>query len=64
MYITAQGLAQHFVHRAEHRLFARGLRQDLHIQRFVVERHHKARAAHAAQLVEHQRAISHRQERK
>ncbi|MNL10924.1 hypothetical protein D3C87_1317390 [compost metagenome] len=62
--VVTQGLSQHFVHRFHHRSLARGDRQDFHSERFVVERHHEPRAAHAAQLVEHQRSIGHRQRTK
>ncbi|MNN40982.1 hypothetical protein D3C81_1550740 [compost metagenome] len=59
--VLAEGLAQHLVHRLEHRLFARGDGQHFHAQGFVVERHHEPGAAHAAQLVEHQGPKRHRQ---
>lgn len=62
--VVAQGLAQHFLHRLEHRLLARRDRQHFHAQRLVVEGHDKTGAAHAAQLIEHQRPVRHRQRTK
>ncbi|VVN75559.1 hypothetical protein PS685_05279 [Pseudomonas fluorescens] len=59
--VLAQGLAQHFVNRFEHCRFARGNRQHFHAQGFIVEGHHEPGAAHAAQLIEHQRPERHRQ---
>ena len=59
--VLAQGLTQHFVHGFDHCRLARGDRQHLHTQRSIVERHHEPGAAHAAQLVEHQRPERHRQ---
>ena len=53
MHVGTQGLAQHFIHRHQHRLLARGFGQYLHVQRAIIEGHHKTRAAHAAQLVQH-----------
>ncbi len=58
---ATQTLAQHLLHLVQHRTLAWRLRQDLHLQRLVVERDEEARAAHAAQLVEHQRSVAQRQ---
>lgn len=52
---------QHLLKHIDHRLLARGDGQCLHVQRRGVERHEETRAAHAAQLVEHQRPVGHRQ---
>ncbi|MNG36584.1 hypothetical protein D3C84_1236600 [compost metagenome] len=46
--IDPQRLAQHLIHRRQHRLLARGRRQQLHVQRLVVEGHDEPRTAHAA----------------
>ncbi|MNE09436.1 hypothetical protein D3C80_1021100 [compost metagenome] len=48
IHLRAEALAQYFVHRVEHGLLARGNRQHLHVQGFVVERDHEACAAHVA----------------
>ena len=57
----AQRLAQHLGHRFGHHLLARRGRQQLHLQRSVIEADHEARTSHAAQLVEHKRPVIHRQ---
>ena len=61
VHCATQTLAQHLLHLVQHRTLARRLRQDLHLQRLVVERDEEARAAHTAQLVEHQRSVAQRQ---
>ncbi|MCY1431282.1 hypothetical protein D9M71_472470 [compost metagenome] len=60
-HLRTQALVQHLLEHVDHRLLARGDRQYLHVQRRGVERYEEARATHAAQLVEHQRSVGHRQ---
>jgi hypothetical protein len=57
-------LTQYFVHRRQYRLLAWCRFEDRHFQRFVIQRNDKTRTAHAAQLIEHQRPIGHRQRAK
>ncbi|MCY1437761.1 hypothetical protein D9M71_539360 [compost metagenome] len=59
--LRAEALVQHISDGVDHRLLARRGRQHLHAQRFVVERNDEAGTAHATQLVEHHRPVSHRQ---
>ncbi|MNP43638.1 hypothetical protein D3C76_1374680 [compost metagenome] len=61
LHLRTQALVQHLLEHVDHRLLARGDRQYLHVQRRGVERYEEARATHAAQLVEHQRSVGHRQ---
>ena len=58
----AQAFAQYRLDPLEHRPAAGRIRQRLHGQRLFVERDEEARAAHVAQLLQHQRPIGRRQQ--
>ncbi len=58
VHLVAEALAEYLIHLGQHRLLALRGRQDLHVQRLVVQRYEETRATHAAQLIEHQRPIA------